>query len=490
MATRIYTNGISTSVPGVYSAIDASGLAQTSLSATGVVAVLGEGTGGIPYTAAGTDPGNLPRLTSAQALKKAFASGDLLEAGLMLLDSSSDPNVVGGAQVVVGVQVSPEVAAEAELSDASDPLLTISAVRFGTAGNTLSIKVEDGTATGSKKVTLSDSSSGAAEAKDNLSSASAIFSWINGSSQLANAILLGDPTALPDNATSALSGGSSSAAQTSDWQAALDLLKGLRVNSVVCLTGDQGIAAALDAHCAYMCGAGRSERNGFVGLAGTDDVTPPALAAIKTAGQNLNSRHTQLTVQSVTRFDSTGVSRTFPSHFLAAIAAGMQAAAGLGEPLTFKYLKAIGINQDRSWNPVDNADDVIEAGALIAQRVDGRGIRWVRGVTTYQGDDNLAFIEGSTNACINFTAFTMRAALEFAVGRPGFAGTQNAVKSIAIGILGQLVQAGIIAAYSGLTVTPNNDKFEVAVNLAPALPVNFVPITLYLQSPQTIAAAA
>lgn len=490
MATRIYTNGISTSVPGVYSSVDASGLQQTSLSATGIVALLGTATGGVPFTAAGTDPANLPRLTSAQAVKRTFASGDLLEAGLMLLDSSSDPNVVGGAQVVVGVQVNPEEAAKAEMSNGSDALVEVSSIRYGTAGNTISAVVAAGTASGTKKLTLSDSASGLSETKDNLANAAALVAWVNSASQLASAKLVGDGTALPDDGTETLAGGSSTDAQASDWQDALDLLKGLRVNSIVCLTGDQGIAAALEAHCAFMCGAGKSERNGFVGLDGADADTPPALSAIKQAGMDLNSRHVQLTVQQVTRFDSTGTSRTFPPYFLAALAAGMQAAAGLGEPLTFKYIKAIGIAQDRSWSPVDNADDLIEAGALIAQRVDGRGIRWVRNVTTYQADDNLAFIEASTNACVNFLAFTVRAALEFAVGRPGFAGTQNAVKTTAIGSLGQLVQAGIIAAYSGLTVTPNNDTFEVAFNVAPALPVNFVPITLYLQSSQTIAKAA
>jgi hypothetical protein len=171
----------------------------------------------------------------------------------------------------------------------------------------------------------------------------------------------------------------------------------------------------------------------------------------------------------------------------------MQAGAAVGQPLTNKYIKALAIAQDPSFNPVDNSDDLIGAGALIARRVDGQGIRWVRNVTTYQQDSNLAFVEGSVNEAINYAAFTLRNALQFAVGRPGFSGTVNAVKAASFNALDQLIGAGAIRGYNSLTITPVADAYQISLSLAPVLPVNFIVTTIHLSlsvSAQSAASAA
>jgi hypothetical protein len=490
VATSIYVNNRVTSVPGVYSTIDATGLAQVGLSATGIVAVLGTAQNGVPYTAAGTDAGNLPRATYPQQLRQLFGSGDVLEAGMMLFDPSSDPNVLGGAQIVIPVQVNPAAAATFDLVATTGDSLKVSSKAHGPAANAITVTVATGSSSG-VKLTVKNPSTNATEVYDNQTDLVALAAKVNQASQLISVVIPSGATAVPAVTSGAqnLTGGADNAAVQADWQAALDLLKQLRVNAIVALSSDAGVISAVQAHVDYMCGAGRSERNAFVGIANTDG-TPPSLSTLKTAIQNIGDRNVQACVQSITRTDSNGVSRTFPSYFLGAIAAGMQAGAGLGQPLTFKFLKVLGLSQDPSWNPIDNADQLITAGALIAQRIDGIGIRWVRNVTTYLADNNLAFVEGSTNASVNFVAYTMRNTLEFAVGRPGFAGTQNAIKSVATTSLKLLVQAGIIANFFGVTVTPNNDVFAVSFSVAPALPINFIPITINLVSPQAAAAAA
>jgi hypothetical protein len=51
MATGIFFNGRTISVPGSYTEVDATGLEQIGLGAAGIVAVLATGEGGIPVSA-------------------------------------------------------------------------------------------------------------------------------------------------------------------------------------------------------------------------------------------------------------------------------------------------------------------------------------------------------------------------------------------------------------------------------------------------------
>lgn len=482
MATTVFVNNVNTSVPGVYTTIDASGLATVGLSATGIVALLGTAQGGFPYTAAGGDAASLPRLTNPQQLASRFASGDLLDGGNMLFDPSSDQFIQGGAQVVIAVQVNKADQAKATLTDGTDDSLTLTAQAYGAGGNNVTAKVEAGSVTG-VKLTLRNTSTGAAESKDNLADVAAIVAWVNTTSRLASAqAAAGSPPPLPAVTTSDVSfaGGAEQSAAFADWQAGLDLIKQLRVNTVVALTSDPAVNAAVQAHCEYMCGQGRSERDAIVGVQGANGGLP-TLAEYLDATQQLNTRHLRACGQSVARYDAQGLVKVYPPHFMAAIAAGMQAGGGLGLPLTRKVLKAVAVYQDSSWNPMDNADQLIQGGAFIAQRIDGKGIRWVRNVTTYLQDNNLAFVEASTNACVNFTAFTTRDQLEFVVGQPGFSGTVNQVKTAAQSFLTQLVQAKIIVAYNSISVVQQNDQFQVSFAIQPSLPVNFVPVTLHLQ---------
>lgn len=490
MATTITTNNITTAVPGVFSTLDTSGLAQVGLTASGIVALLGTAEGGMPYTAFVGAPDALPRINSPQRLRNLFAKGDLLEAGMMAFDPSADPNVRGGAQIIVPVQVNPETQASLELAGPSGTVLTLTARGYGVQGNSIEATVEAGSQSGSIKLTLKQTQTGLTEVYDSPLSLAALASKLRGSSQLATAQVEPGATDLPDTAAAqALAGGSTGTADFDDWQAALDLLKQVRATLVVPLTSDTAVLTAVQTHVGFMCGAGQSERQAFVGLAQADS-SPPSLTDIRSAIQAIGDRNVQAVCESVQRVATDGTTRLFPPCFLAALAAGMRCGAGLGEPLTHKYIKAQAIVRDQSWNAVDDADALLQAGALITQRVDGIGTRFVRDVTTFLQDDNLAFVEGSVNASLNFAAFTLRNALEFAVGRPGFAGTQNAVKAAAIGVLALMVQNRILQAYSTVEVTPVNDQFQVSLSLAPALPVNFIPITINVTTAQALAGAA
>jgi len=299
----------------------------------------------------------------------------------------------------------------------------------------------------------------------------------------------------PSNTTQAvyLTGGVEGTTTFSNYQNALNLLQLTRVNSIVVLTGDPATQQALIAHCQFMAGIGRSERDGFVGLSALDGqgnsipTQLPTLNSIVTQVANLNTRHVRAFAQSIDRFDTTGTLTTFMPWFQGVIAAGMQAGAPVGTSLTRKFAKIIAIHMDSSWNPAQNAEQLIQSGLCFMEDV-GTGRRFVRNITTYLQTTNLAFTEGSVNQAVNFAVFNFRTNMEIIVGQRGFLGTINAAKGVAINTLGLLVDQGIIVQYRALTLQLVADVLQVSVEIAPVIPINFVESTIHLVTVRTIAA--
>jgi hypothetical protein len=285
-----------------------------------------------------------------------------------------------------------------------------------------------------------------------------------------------------------LTGGVEGTTAFGDWQAALDLLRDEYVNTIVCLTDDAAVHDALKTHLVYMAGAGRRERDGICGA--PSGVT---LTSAKSKAQALNTRHLRLCIQDVDRYNTDGELETFPPYFTAAIAAGMQAGASVGTSLTFKYPNVIEVTgDDTTYTVQDNADELIKAGLLVLEKVPGRGFRWLRNVTTHLIDNNIAYVEASVNAAVNYVAYNLRTNLEAVVGKKGSAGLVNEALSIAIQTLGQMIDPNgqfAITAWRNLTIEIAGDVMTVDVEVAPVIPTNFVKTTIHLVTASISAAA-
>lgn len=317
----------------------------------------------------------------------------------------------------------------------------------------------------------------------------AMAAWINQNSQLVTAVVPANAPAVPDNTPAPvfLAGGTEGVALFSHYQQALNLLKKVRVNSVVDLSGDPAVAAALDAHCAYMGGIGRSERDGFVGLLNNAQTDVPSKTEIKSQIVDLNSRHIRATGQAITRYNTSGEKEEFASPFLGAILAGAQAGSPVGTSLTFKYMNVLSFRQHSSWNPTDDAEEMIQSGLCFLENKEGVGRRVMRNVTTFLASSNIAFVEGSVNNAVNYAVYNFRTAMEFAVGKRGFAGTLAAARGVAVGTLGLLVDNTVITSYRSLSIELVVDVMDVSVEIAPVIPINFVRTTVHLV---TVAQAA
>lgn len=331
----------------------------------------------------------------------------------------------------------------------------------------------------------------------------AIIDKVNAEAALVTAARGSVASGAPDNTTSAtfLAGGHEGSstpgqegvptASASDWQGAFNLLNKVRVNTVVPITGDPAIHAQCLAHCQYNAGIGRSERDAFVGLlnAGLTDV--PTKTELKAAIVNLNSRHIRACAQAVERFNTSGVQQEFLPPFQAVIGAGMQAGSAVGVSLTNKNANVLKLRQDSSWNPKDDSKELIEAGLWFMEVLDSTGERRVkRNITTHLSSSNIAYTEGSVNEAVNFSVYNFRETMERFVGKQGFAGTVNAAKGVAVNALGLLVGVSLVA-WRSLDIQLVLDVLELAVEISPVLPINFVQSTIHLVAiPQSAAAAA
>lgn len=306
-------------------------------------------------------------------------------------------------------------------------------------------------------------------------------------SQLVTPTIPTGATGAPDNTTASvfLVGGIEGVTTFADWQAALDLLRDEFVNTVVPLTDDAAVHAAAVTHAAYMGGPGRKERDVVLG-----EESGITFANAKAAAVALNTRHARLCIQDIERFNVAGEEETFPPYFTAAIAAGMQAGSPVGTSLTFKFANVLDvIGDDATYTLQDDANELIQSGLCVLEKVQGIGFRWLRNVTTYLIDNNLAFTEASVNEAVNFAVFNLRTNLEFAVGKKAFAGTANAAASVAVATLGLMIDAGAIVAWQNLTIEIEADVMTVDVEIAPVLPVNFVKTTVHLVTASFSAAA-
>jgi len=316
-----------------------------------------------------------------------------------------------------------------------------------------------------------------------------IVTWINSNSQLIEATKATSAIGgAPSVTTTAvyLTGGAEGTATTDDWQTALNLLKDVFVNSIVLLTGDPAIHATLDAHCSYMAGVGRKERDGFVGLLNTALTDVPTKTEAKAQVVDLNSRHIRAFAQAVEKYDTAGNRTEFMPYFQACIAAGMQSGSPVGTSLTYKYGNVLNLRQSTTWTPTDDSEEMIQAGICFMENVPGVGRRIVRNITTYLISDNLAYTEGSVNEAVNYATYNFRTEMEVAVGQRGYSGTLNNSYATARAILSALLGEAIIVATRSLNIELTADVMEVSVEIAPVIPVNFVKNVIHLITvPQT-----
>lgn len=134
MARFVTFNGITRFDPGGITKINAQALSPIGLSASGIVAIIGEADGGAPGLSTIDDPA---------LAKEIFGSGPLADAIRVAFDPSNDIRIPGGAQRVLAYKVNASLKAsvqlpgdEAQVADTAAAASTTTVVNLTTGGLT------------------------------------------------------------------------------------------------------------------------------------------------------------------------------------------------------------------------------------------------------------------------------------------------------------------------------------------------------------------
>lgn len=259
------------------------------------------------------------------------------------------------------------------------------------------------------------------------------------------------------------------------------------------------VAAMTQAHAQfYSSTAGKRERQAYIGMGAPNASVPGGGTVSATKAQILaqagliNDFNTCLVAQYPSRNDVNSNLKSYPAYMQAVIAAGMRAGSDLAEPLTWKYMSVLGLDQDASWSPEVDFSDMILGGVMIAEQVPNKGFRWVKGITTYTQADNDAYTEESVVAAWKAVAYGLRTFLEdLFIGTKLTPSDTTAIKTQAESKLSQYRKAGVIVdsnlpdgstllAFRKLSVSGTRDSVSVSVTISPVSGINFILNSIYL----------
>ncbi len=288
-----------------------------------------------------------------------------------------------------------------------------------------------------------------------------------------------------DLAFTFLSGGSEGTLTNTEWALALTLLESADIKIFCLLSSDSGVHAMGDTHAQLMSGiTNKKRRRQYAGGALGERTTN--LSNYLTRASDLNSSRTSLVPFGITGTDSLGVATTFPPYIVAAQFAGLKAGLGVGEALTHKFITATGTEFSEDL-PRAEKESLLEGGLLFPEEAPGdAGIRIVQGVTTWLQNNNFNRVEDSVQEVLDEVAETVEQRLdsEF-IGSKADVFLLAAVVSRTESVLQTLANQGIIVgdaetpAFRNVTATLNGDVIEVSFEVSPAIPANFILVSVH-----------
>jgi len=152
MAIKVNFNGASIAKPGAYSQTKVNLSGGFPLSATGVVAIIGEALGGAPGSVDGVQTFTSEDLA---ALTEKYKSGPIVDAARMLIAPARDNRVANGASLIRVYKTNASTQAQRMLLNAaSDGLLLLKSLNYGEDENLISVSVANGSSPDNKVITL------------------------------------------------------------------------------------------------------------------------------------------------------------------------------------------------------------------------------------------------------------------------------------------------------------------------------------------------
>ena len=312
----------------------------------------------------------------------------------------------------------------------------------------------------------------------------AVVDWLNGPTQdFVRATRVngaGKPPTLVD--WTFMSAGSDGLTTFNDWATAFEVLQTVDVQWVTPISGDPAIHALADTHASYMSDVALRERRVICGtVLNTTD-----LQAVD-AAKALNSKRTSLVHIGHYNFDPLGKLVLYPAYMTAALISGAFSGVNPGTPLTNKAIKVRGLERNLR-NPTDT-DVLINGGVFCVEKTDD-AYKVVKSISTWLNDRNYAKVEQSTGWALDFTARRVREALDVLRGAKGGPISLQRAISITESELRELAKAepqgpGVLVgdsqspAYRNISAELAGDVLRVQFECSPAIPVNYVLVSIF-----------
>lgn len=312
----------------------------------------------------------------------------------------------------------------------------------------------------------------------------AVVDWLNGPTQgfvtAVRAAGAGKPPAASDWAF--LTGGSDGTTTFDDWSAAFEVLQTVDVQWVTPVSSDGAIHALADTHADYMSNVALRERRVICGTA----LSTTDLQAID-AAKALNSQRTSLVHLGHYNYDPVGRLVLYPPYITAALIAGAFSGVNPGTPLTNKAIKVRGLERELR-NPTDT-DVLINGGVFCVEKTD-QAYKVVKSISTWLTDRNYAKVEQSTGWALDFTSRRVREAVDVLRGAKGGPISLQRAVSITESALrelakpepqgpGVLVGDALSPAYRNISAALEGDVLRVQFECSPAIPVNYVLVSIF-----------
>lgn len=312
----------------------------------------------------------------------------------------------------------------------------------------------------------------------------AVVDYLNGPTQdfvrATRVAGVGKPPAVAD--WKFMTGGSDGLTTFNDWSLAFEALQTVDVQWLTPVSGDPAIHALADTHAAYMSDVALRERRVICGtVLNTTD-----LQAID-AAKALNSKRTSLVHIGHYNYDAVGKQVLYPPYITAALISGSFSGVNPGTPLTNKAIKVRGLERNLR-NPTDT-DVLINGGVFCVEKTDS-AYKVVKSITTWRNDRNYAKVEQSTGWALDYVSRRVREDLDVLRGAKGGPISLQRAISIAESTLRELARAepqgpGVLVgdaqspAYRNISAQLEGDVLRVQFECSPAIPVNYVLVSIF-----------
>lgn len=291
-----------------------------------------------------------------------------------------------------------------------------------------------------------------------------------------------------------LTGGTEGTTTNTDWQNAFTALQTADVQIVVPLSSSASIWAMADTHVKFSAAVLRRPRRAICGMAiGSTDVQAIAAAAL------LNSDRTALTHLGGYDYDANGNLKLYAPYIVAAMIGGGLASISPGTPMTNKALTLRGLERKLS-NPTDT-DALINGGVLCVEVTDDGLYKVVQSISTWLTDDKFNKVELSCGLAVDYVVRRVQKELGVLKGgkqSPSQLGSAIGITSATLTECakaepigpGAIVGDANSPAYRNINATILGDVTSVQFECSPAIPNNFVNVTVYTAPYSGTASAA